>query len=225
METEPIIAKDGDIMPSSSGKIRPDHIDHSTTSPVKSVQQYNRLGVSVTEAVKINANDKMSTKPVNDLSDENDPAVQLKTFRCKYAKNVILSDYNVNSIRHKFSELQHILQGHFVDILGIAETKIDGTFFDGQFQVDNYKLYRQDRNNRGGGIMMYINDNTPHRLLKQFSELYHGIDFLTFEIIIKSRKLYVSYLYRPPNVNESVLCDLLNVLCEEFISNNNLYVA
>ena len=38
MTTEPIIAKDGDIMPSSSGKIRPDHIDHSTTSPVESVQ-------------------------------------------------------------------------------------------------------------------------------------------------------------------------------------------
>ena len=35
----------------------------------------------------------------------------------------------------------------------------------------------------------------------------------------------MSYLYRPSNVNESILCDLLNVLSEEFISNNNLYVA
>ena len=58
MKTEPIIAKDGDIMPSSSGKIRPDHIDHSTTSPVESVKQYKRVGLSVTEAVKINANEK-----------------------------------------------------------------------------------------------------------------------------------------------------------------------
>ena len=183
------------------------------------------MGLSVTEAVKINANDKVSTKPVNDISDENDPAVKLKTFRCKHAKNLIISHYNVNSIRHKFSELQHILQGHFVDILGIAEIKFDDTFFDGQFQVDNYKLYHLDRNDRGCGIMMYINDNTPHRLLKQFSGLYHCINFLTFEITIKSRKWYISDLYRPPNVNESILCDLLNVLCEEFISNNNLYVA
>ena len=195
MGTEPIIAQDGDMMPSSSGKIRTDHIDHSTTFPVESVKQYNRVGLSVIEAVKINANDKVSTKPVNDHSDENVPAVQLKTFRCKHAKNLIISHYNVNSIRHKFSEFQHILQGHFVGILDIAETKIDDTFFDGQFQVDNYKLYRQDRNDRGVGIMMYINDNTPHRLLKQFSGLYHGIDFLTFEIITKSRKWYISYLY------------------------------
>ena len=126
----------------------------------------------------------------------------MKTFRCKLAKNLIISHYNVNSIRHKFSELQHILQGHFVDILGIEETNIDDTFFDGQFQIDNHKLYRQDRNDRGGGIMMYINDNTPHRLLKQFSGLYHGIDFFTLEIIIKSRKWYICYLYRPPDVNE-----------------------
>ena len=52
---------------------------------------------------------------------------------------------------------------------GIAETNIDDTFSDGQFQVENCKLYRQDRNDRGGGIMMYINDDTPHSLLKQFS--------------------------------------------------------
>ena len=87
----------------------------------------------------------------------------------------------------KFSELQHILHRHFVDILGIAKTKIDDSFFDGQFQADNCKLYHQDRNRRGGGIMMYINDTIPHRLLKQFSGIYHGIDFLTFEIITKSR--------------------------------------
>ena len=150
---------------------------------------------------------------------------QLNTFRAKHAKNLIIFHYNVDSIRYKFSELQHILHGHFVDILGIAETKIDDRFFDGQFQMENDKLYRQGRNDRGGGIMMYINDNTPHRLLKQFSGVYHGIDFLTFEIIMKSRKWYISYLYRPPNVNESIFCDLLNVLCEEFISDNNLYVA
>ena len=104
--------------------------------------------------------------PENSHTDDNDPAVQLETFRAKHAKNLMISHYNVNSIRYKFSELQHILRGHFVDILGIAETKIDDTFFDGQFQMENYKLYRQDRNDRGGGIMMYINDNTPHRLLK-----------------------------------------------------------
>ena len=42
VRTESIIAQDGDIMPSSGGKIRPDHIDHSTTSPVESVNTWGR---------------------------------------------------------------------------------------------------------------------------------------------------------------------------------------
>ena len=57
------------------------------------------------------------------------------------------------------------------------------------------------------------------------SRIYLGIDYLSFEIIVKSRKWYISYLYRPPYVNESILCDILNVLSYEFISNNNFYVA
>ena len=174
---------------------------------------------------KCDDNDEVCTKPVNINSGDNDLAAHLKTFRCKYAKNLIISHYNIKSIRYKFSELQHILHGNLIDNLCMAETKIDASFFDGHFQVNIYKSYRQDRNDRGGGIMMYINDNIPYRLLKQFSGIDHGIDYLTFEIIVKSRKWYISYLYRPPKVNESILCDLLNVLSEEFISNNNLYVA
>ena len=72
--------------------------------------------------------------------------------------------------------------------------------------------------------MLYINDNTPHRLLKQFSGIYHGIDFLMFEIIIKLRKWYISYLYLPPNVNETILCDCLKH-CVKSSYQINLYVA
>ena len=74
------------------------------------------------------------------------------------------------------------------DIFGIVETKVDGSFFDGKSNVDNNKLHRQDRNDRSGGIMMYINDNAPNRLLKQLSRIYHGTHFLMFEITIKSWK-------------------------------------
>ena len=56
----------------------------------------------------------------SDHYDDNDPAVQLKPFIGYHAKNLIIGHYNLNSIRHKFSELQHILHQHFVDILGIA---------------------------------------------------------------------------------------------------------
>ena len=81
-------------------------------------------------------NDKVSTKPVNAHSDDNDSAVQLQSVSGKHAKNLIISDYKVDSIHHKSSELQHIGHGHFVDIRGTPETKIDDSFFDSTFQVD-----------------------------------------------------------------------------------------
>ena len=86
-------------------------------------------------------------------------------------------------------------------------------------------MYRQDRNSHGGGVMVYINDCIPHRLLKDFSGSIGGIDFLTFELIIKTRKWYISYIYRPPSVKDTVLCEVLRSQCESFVSENNLYVA
>ena len=71
---------------------------------------------------------------VNVHYDDNDPAVHLKTLRCKHAKNLIISLFIINSLRYKFSELQHILHRKFVDIFGIAETKIDDSFLTANFK-------------------------------------------------------------------------------------------
>ena len=138
---------------------------------------------------------------------------------------MIIGHYNINSIRHKFYEMKHLLLEQYAQIFGISETKIDSTFLDSQFYIKNYKLYRQDRNTNGGGIMVYINDSIPHRMLKDFSGSHGGIDFLTFELLIKSRKWYISYIYRPPSIKSAVLCELLKSQCESFVSENNLYLA
>jgi hypothetical protein len=41
-------------------------------------------------------------------------------------------------------------------MLIIAETKLDNTFINSQFAVDNYHLWRADRNSRGGGLLVYM---------------------------------------------------------------------
>ena len=51
----------------------------------------------------------------------------LKTLRCSFPKNVILSYININSIRNKLDNLQSIIN-NTVDILAIAEPKIDDSF-------------------------------------------------------------------------------------------------
>ena len=75
-----------------------------------------------------------------------------------------------------------------VDILAIAESKLDDSFPSEQFSIPNYKLHRQDKDNHGGGIMIYVNGCIPHRLIKDHTRVYMGIEFMTLEISVKSSK-------------------------------------
>ena len=43
-----------------------------------------------------------------------------------------------------------------VDLLFIAETKLDDSFVNAQFMVDNYHLWRADRTQNGGGVAAYL---------------------------------------------------------------------
>ena len=53
-----------------------------------------------------------------------------------------------------------------LDILLITETKIDNSFSEVQFEIDGFTtLYRVDRDCHGGGILLYIRQDIPPKLL------------------------------------------------------------
>ena len=95
-------------------------------------------------------------------------SLKVKNFRMKHPKNMIIGQYNVNSIRNKFIEIKPIFDLQLCDILGVSETKLDDSFPLSQFCVENYKLHRQDRNDKGGGIMIYVKDTIPHKIVKEY---------------------------------------------------------
>ena len=93
------------------------------------------------------------------MEHHSDTITDLRTFRIKYPSNIIIGHLNINSIRNKF-ELLSILIGGKVDILLISETKIDNTFPTSQFLMSSYSsIYRLDRNDKGGRIMLFVKDN------------------------------------------------------------------
>ena len=48
----------------------------------------------------------------------------------------------------------------------ISETKTDSSFTSVQFHLEGYATpYRLDRNGNGGGILLYIRENIPSKLL------------------------------------------------------------
>ena len=48
-------------------------------------------------------------------------------------------------------------------IIGINETKLDHTVIDGEVEIDEYQMIRNDRNSFGGGVALYIHDKVPFR--------------------------------------------------------------
>ena len=109
-----------------------------------------------------------------------------------------------------------ILSDNLADIFIIAETKLDNSFFDAQFHIANYSLYRNDRNVKGGGVMTYINSAIPHRVRKDLNiNITGGLEGSVFEMCLNKKKWLIAGLYKPPSVSDSVFKDTFCKLYEE----------
>ena len=65
--------------------------------------------------------------------------------------------FNINSLRNKFELLAHLM---------ISETKLDESFPTSQFFMNGFSNpHSLDRNCNGGGILLYIREDIPSKLL------------------------------------------------------------
>ena len=84
---------------------------------------------------------------------------QLRTARKTFPKRFLCAYLNINSLRYKFDYIKDLLTQNTVDLLLIAETKIEESFVNAQFVVDNYHLWRADQNQKGGGVAAFLMSN------------------------------------------------------------------
>ena len=144
------------------------------------------------------------------LNIDDDVTSKLKSIRLKMPKNIIISYININSIRNKIKNLE-ILISDLVDVLTIAETKIDGSFSTPQFLLKNFKTpFRLDVSDRSGGLMTYIRADIPSRLLMEY-KFPIDIQILPIELNLKKAKWLLLSIYRNPKQD---LNYFLNYLAE-----------
>ena len=78
---------------------------------------------------------------------------------------LVVARLNINSIRNKFETLIQNVSGE-VDLLMISETKIDESFPKSQFLIKGFSdPFRIDRNVHAGGILLYVREDIPTKLL------------------------------------------------------------
>ena len=88
-----------------------------------------------------------------------------------------------------------------LDIFLVSETKIGLSFPNQQFPIDGYKTYRRDRNNFGGGLLFYVNENIPCRELTA-EQIDPNSEIIFLEITLRTRKWLIIGLQKPSNQKE-----------------------
>ena len=99
-------------------------------------------------------------------------------------------------IPNKFEIIREIITNE-VDILLISSTKLDSSFPLNQFHIDGFTTpYRLDRNQNGGGVMLYIREDIPSKSLTEI-KLDNEIENIFIEINLRSKNWLISGSYNP----------------------------
>ena len=89
------------------------------------------------------------------------------------------------------------LEGRPFDIITISETHLDETIMDSEVALEGFCLERLDRNRRGGGVAVYVDDSLPYHRRYDFEQ--NGVEALWVEIKPKNSKaILIGTIYRPP---------------------------
>ena len=108
----------------------------------------------------------------------------------------MIGQLNIHSIRNNFEMLTSFIANE-IDVLLLSEAKLDETFSLEQFLISGFaKPLGLDRNFKGGGIMLFIRDNIPFRLLKP-GNLTCNTEGLFTEINLRKRKWLMCCGYNP----------------------------
>ena len=90
----------------------------------------------------------------------------------------------------------------------MSETKIDSSFPNRQFEKSSYRSFRRDRNNFGGGLILYVKDDIPCKRLDVHDNSTNS-EVLFLEFYDKKRRWLLIGLYKPPFQNDKEFLDNL----------------
>ena len=134
----------------------------------------------------------------NDVREGENANMILKNMRLSTKNKLLIAHLNINSIRNKIEALKCVVSGN-IDILIIAETKIDDTFPTNQFCIEGYMPpLRADRNQHGGGLLIYIRDGVPAREVAISTLTSKEMEIKVVEINLHKVKWLLIGIYRPP---------------------------
>ena len=107
---------------------------------------------------------------------------------------------NVNGLYHKLDEVKVLLEETKFDILALTETHLQDAATDSEIAIEGYMLFRKDRtrNKKWGGTLIYYREHLNVHELSPDTNM-DKLEAIWIEVIVKSQKLLVASVYRPPD--------------------------
>ena len=141
--------------------------------------------------ININTVNESPESYVHETVDEKIPetdSCELNTVDI-FKKGLVIAYLNINSIRNKIETLK-LLVSKYVEILTIAENKIDETFTTSQFMIEGFgEPFRKDRNKNGGGLLTYAKEGILVKKLTSY-KFPNDIEICTTEIKLRTKNGY-----------------------------------
>ena len=109
---------------------------------------------------------------------------------------------NVNGIRSKFAQVEVMLtsKDNDIAIFGVTESKLGPNQPDAFFYIDGYKMYRKDKMESSGGVIIYVRDDIVCNRRKDLEN--SQLETLLLEVFPKGNEsFFVGITYRNPNSN------------------------
>ena len=111
----------------------------------------------------------------------------MKNLRLKNPKNIIFSYLNINSVRNKFKNMSSLISEN-VEILIVAETKLDSSFPTAQFLIPGFhQPFQLGINRQSCSLLVYVKGSIPARVLTSFSTPA-DTQIIVFEINLRKEK-------------------------------------
>ena len=85
------------------------------------------------------------------------------------------------------------------DIFLVSESRLDLSFPDNHFSIPGYRIVRKDRDRNSRGLLLYINEDIPFKVIKN-SSLPTTLEVLSIEITLGMFKFPLIGFYKPPSV-------------------------
>ena len=154
------------------------------------ISTYHGHRIKLSNDIELNPGPQQTSASLSSLCDD---MLTLKGIKIALLNIVsLLGEDNI-----KIDTLRLVLQKMPVDVLCVNETRLSSQITSEEVSIDGYSLYRNDRNRRGGGVAIYVNNK--YQCVHRDEFQCDSIESTWIEIGLRqSKPLIIGTIYRPP---------------------------